>query len=78
MVRPKRGEDVVPLALAVVVSLAAAPIVRTVTVELNNTLGRVWPFSMTRCHSLATPGCVGQILRSARTLQGPPTKTGPF
>lgn len=76
MARPKRGNDLVPLALAVVVALAAAPVVRTVTADLNNTLGRVWPFSMTWCHSLATPGCVGQPMQPAKGRQVPGARTG--
>ena len=38
-------------------ALIAAPIVRNLTSELNETVGRGWPFSLARCSSAATPGC---------------------
>lgn len=53
------------VALAFAVALMAAPVVRTVTFELNNTVGRAWPFALARCQSAATPGCSGQPVQSA-------------
>lgn len=47
----------VQAALALGLALVAAPVVRTVTAELDNTVGRAWPFSLTRCASPTTPGC---------------------
>lgn len=64
----------VQIAFALLLALIAAPIVRTVTSELNHTMGRVWPFSMARCHSPSTPGCIGQEPEFAMTL--PVTRGG--
>ena len=32
-------------------------VVRSATVQLNQTLGLVWPFSLAHCRVAATPGC---------------------
>ncbi len=49
----------VQIALGLTIAMVAAPIVRNVTAELNDTVGRAWPFSMARCHAPASPGCRG-------------------
>lgn len=64
----------VQIAFALLLALIAAPIVRTVTSELNHTMGRVWPFSIARCHSPTTPGCVGHETEFAMKL--PVTRGG--
>lgn len=48
--------SVVQVAMALVLALVAAPIVRTVTSELSQSVGRTWPFSMEQCVQ-AGPGC---------------------
>ncbi len=61
----------VQMALVLAIALVAAPVVRTVTVGLDATLGRVWPFSLARCHAPASPGCFERLLPSAT---GRPTR----
>ena len=53
------------MALVLALALVAAPVVRTVTVGLDATLGRAWPFSLARCHAPASPGCFDRSLSSA-------------
>lgn len=38
-------------------ALVLATLVRSTTIELNHSLGRVWPFSLDRCIASDTPGC---------------------
>lgn len=57
--------SVVQVSVALGLALVASPVVRSVTSELNGTVGQVWPFSMARCASLATPGCQDVHIRSA-------------
>jgi len=57
MMRLTDAGSVVQAAVALGLALIAAPIVRGLTSELDNTVGRAWPFSMARCSSGATPGC---------------------
>ena len=54
---------VVCLAVAMVLSF----VVRGVTASANQTLGRVWPFSLTRCQPASTPGCAAadQVMASS-------------
>ena len=54
---------VVCLAAAMVLSLA----VRGVTASTSQTLGRVWPFSLTYCQPASTPGCAAadQVMASS-------------
>ena len=59
-------------AVALTIALAVAPGLRTITAELNNTVGRVWPFSMARCHAPMTPGC----LPALSVEQGPRGRAG--
>ena len=59
----------VQVALALGLALVAAPMVRTVTAELDNTMGRAWPFSLTRCASPTTPGC--QDVAASSVLRPP-------
>ncbi len=40
-----------------VCALFRAAMVRSMTVELNRSVGRVWPFSLVRCATPDTPGC---------------------
>ena len=64
---PRLTDTEVPVQMALVLSIAlvAAPVVRTVTVGLDATLGRAWPFSLARCHAEATPGCLDRWPPSA-------------
>ena len=66
----------VQVALALGLALIAAPVVRTVTAELDNTLGRAWPFSLTRCASLMTPGCRDVAASSVLRPPAGPIRTG--
>ena len=38
-------------------ALALAVLVRSATIELNASLGAVWPFSLVRCDTASAPGC---------------------
>ena len=67
---------VVQAALALGFALIMAPVVRSVTGELNDTVGRVWPFSLARCVSPATPGCGPGMDRSAEGRPGAHVRTG--
>ncbi len=51
------AEALLSVAAALAVALVLTPLVRSVTVGLDSTLGQAWPFSLTRCHVRATPGC---------------------
>ena len=45
------------IALAVVIVLGGALLTRSVTTELNQTVGTMWPFSLASCYGPASPGC---------------------
>ncbi|MGI4955245.1 MAG: hypothetical protein ACRYGM_25845 [Janthinobacterium lividum] len=45
------------VAMAFAVALVFAPAVRGVSIELNHSLGRLWPFLHSHCHAGDTPGC---------------------
>ena len=45
-------------AVALVIGLAFAPVIRGITADLNASMGRVWPFVMEHCRAQSTPGCV--------------------
>lgn len=47
--------SVVQVAMALLLASVAAPVVRTVTSELSQSVGRTWPFSLEQC-VLASPG----------------------
>ncbi len=53
------------IALTVAIALGGASLTRSVTTELNQTVGTVWPFSLAHCYGPATPGCEPQERRSA-------------
>ena len=57
MDRNEHGEALVNVAAALAAAMVLAPFARAITVDLDNTLGRAWPFSISRCHVRATPGC---------------------
>jgi hypothetical protein len=50
-------ETLFRVAAALILALVLSPVVRTVTSELNHSLGHAWPFSLSHCHVSATPGC---------------------
>ncbi len=75
MMRLTSAGMAVQAALALAIALVGASVVRTVTSELNDTVARTWPFSMTRCASLVTPGCRAMPVRSA-TGQAAHIRTG--
>ena len=76
MMRLANAGAVAQVALALGLALVAAPMVRTVTAELDNTVGRAWPFSMTRCSSPATPGCQDVAAWSVLRPPSSPIRTG--
>ena len=41
--------SVVQVALALILALGAAPVIRTITSELSQSVGQTWPFSMEHC-----------------------------
>jgi len=45
------------VAATVICALFVATVVRGTTIELNQSIGRVWPFSLARCAAPDTPGC---------------------
>jgi hypothetical protein len=51
------GQALLRVAAAFVIAVMLSPVVRSVTAGLDGTLGQAWPFSLTRCHVSATPGC---------------------
>lgn len=53
---PVPPSSVVQVAMALLLASVAAPVVRTVTSELSQSVGRTWPFSMEQC-AQAGPGC---------------------
>lgn len=75
MTRLADAGPVAQVAFALGLALVAAPVVRTVTAELDNTMGRAWPFSLARCSSPATPRCRDAASSAGRRLAGP-VRTG--
>ncbi len=59
MDRDRTTETLFSVVAAFVVALVLSPVVRSFTVELNHSVGQVWPFSMSHCHVASTPGCAG-------------------
>lgn len=57
MDRPDRFGGLLSVAAAFAVALVLTPVVRSVTIGLDHTLGQAWPFSLAHCHVRATPGC---------------------
>lgn len=55
----------IQIGVALALALALGSSVRTVTAELDDHLGRVWPFALTRCHTPLSPGCDGRLRASA-------------
>ncbi len=39
------------------IALAGAPMIRGITADMTESLGRTWPFTMEHCRSQQTPGC---------------------
>jgi len=66
----------VQVAFALGFALIAAPIVRTVTAELDATVGRAWPFSLARCSSPEAPGCRDAATRSVESRPATHIRTG--
>ena len=65
---PRFDEIGVPgqIALALVAAMGGALLTRSVTAELNQTVGTVWPFSLDHCHVSASPGCGPQAWSERR------------
>lgn len=40
-----------------VLALALSPMIRGITADLTNSVGRTWPFAMEHCRTAETPGC---------------------
>jgi len=76
MKRLAHAGAMVQVAVALGLALVAAPMVRTVTSELNDTVGRAWPFSMARCALPTVPGCRGMAARPAAEQQTAHLGTG--
>lgn len=57
MSRDASLEALVRVVAALMLALIVSPVIRTATIELNNSVGRAWPFSLTYCHARASPGC---------------------
>ncbi|MBV9749552.1 MAG: hypothetical protein JO157_12150 [Acetobacteraceae bacterium] len=54
---PGQATVLVQIALAVVIALGGALLTRSVTTELTQTVGMLWPFSLAHCYGPASPGC---------------------
>lgn len=76
MMRLSNTGCMVQVAFALGLALIAAPIVRNLTSELNETVGRGWPFSLTRCSSAATPGCRNMTVLSVEGRATVHVRTG--
>ncbi len=76
MMRLTNTGSVIQVAVALGLALVVAPMVRNVTAELNNTVGRAWPFSLVRCVAVTTPGCADMFVQSAQGLSTPYIRTG--
>ncbi|MEJ1976355.1 MAG: hypothetical protein WDN49_09905 [Acetobacteraceae bacterium] len=48
---------VLRLAVSTLSAMFLATLVRSTTIELNRSVGRVWPFSLERCVAPNSPGC---------------------
>ena len=53
---PRLPSSVVQVAMALILALVAAPVVRTITSELTQSVGQTWPFSIEHC-AQASPAC---------------------
>ena len=76
MMVPTSAGSAVQVAVALGIALIAAPIIRNLTSDLNGSVGRAWPFSLTRCAAVETPGCVNAVLRSAGSQRAAPARMG--
>lgn len=56
-------EALVSSAAALALALLLSPAVRVVTADLDDTVGRVWPFALTHCHVRTSPGCAAPAAR---------------
>jgi len=59
MLRPDGAlyEATVRAAVALVIALAFAPMIRGITADLTTSVGQAWPFVMDHCRVQSTPGC---------------------
>lgn len=64
------GGSLALAAFALAVALLFAPVVRSATGDLNQSLGRVGPFASVRCHAPTSPGCGPADLHLAGTSRG--------
>jgi hypothetical protein len=48
---------VVRSAVALVIALAFAPMIRGITADMTATIGQRWPFVLEHCRTQQTPGC---------------------
>lgn len=67
----REGRDLAAVGMALAVALLCSTMLRTVAAEVNNSAGRVWPFSLTRCHAPTTPGCEPQPERMLAAARQP-------
>ena len=66
--RDREGRDLAAVGMALAIALLCSTMLRTVAAEVNNTAGRMWPFSLAHCHVAASPGCdpqPGRVLASS-------------
>ena len=68
-------EGLLRVAVAFAVALVLTPVVRTLTIELDSSVGRAWPFSMRHCLTRDTPGCAGTgAVRTASVIPSSPLR----
>lgn len=52
-----RSATLIPVAAALAIALALAPVVRMLSTGINDSIGQAWPFSFEHCHVRGAPGC---------------------
>ena len=57
MDRDERAGSYAMLAMALLVALLVAPLLRNAVADVKGSLGQVWPLTSASCHAPTTPGC---------------------
>lgn len=78
VIRLANAGSMVQIALALVIALVAAPMVSTVTSAMDDTVGRVWPFSLEHCQWTAISKCSMQAPERITSAFPPHVRTGPL
>jgi hypothetical protein len=57
LIRTSILAPILNIGVAFAIALVVAPVIRSTTIVLNDTVGRLWPFSLIRCDCPTSPGC---------------------